>query len=595
MDLGQLAKLAPQERRRIEAQAQLQAVAELERRKRGGVWGGGIRPHVEYERRPLDWIVDKLGVPRETLVWDMQPEYVDHEWDGTRNPLVVVCDALADWRDVCVESATGTGKTYLAACLTYWFLACFEDSVVQTMAPKEDQLLLHIWRELGRLWPRFKAQFPSAEFLTGKIRMRPADADKESWAASAFVAGVGASEEIAQRAAGMHREHMLIITEETPGIDSAIMNAIQHTRTADHNLHLALGNPDHRSDSLHRFAFDESGRPYPNVVHVRISALDHPNVVTGRDVVPGAIGRRRLEERTLRYGKGSRLYQSRVRGICPAEAESALIRWEWCVAAAERYNDPAFREGGLALGLDVANSEHGSEAAIARWQGACLTEVEVFACPDASAFGKRIALEVLAEGKPDPRHIGIDSVGVGAAAVNKMRELGLRVRHISGGRRAVPGLDIDTLWSVTEPDLEGNMRPAGPVVVEAERFDNLRSQVWWRMREDLRLGRIALPRDEELWQDLTTPTFRTRGGAICVESKETIEQRLGRSPDRGDAACYGNWVRPRRPIRRTNAKELPLREPGRDLGLEHIMRAMHEEGRGVARLRRHMFRYASRR
>ena len=40
--------------------------------------------------------------------------------------------------------------------------------------------------------------------------------------------------------------------------------------------------------------------------------------------------------------------------------------------AAAHYSDPAFRVGVVALGVDVANSEAGDEAAIAQGRGACL-------------------------------------------------------------------------------------------------------------------------------------------------------------------------------------------------------------------------------
>ncbi len=43
--------------------------------------------------------------------------------------------------------------------------------------------------------------------------------------------------------------------------------------------------------------------------------------------------------------------------------------------------------------------------------------------------------------------------------------------------------------------------------------------------------------------DLVTPKWFVRNGKIIVESKEDIKKRLGRSPNKGDAAVYWNWVR----------------------------------------------------
>lgn len=552
--------------------------AEMERRQRVGLWSGSVIPHYEYQTRPLDWIVEKLLVPRPTLEWSLNPGYETHQWDADPDPIAKILGALADGKDCGCESATGTGKTFLAACIVLWWLACFEDSICSTIAPKEDQLLKHVWKEIGDLFPRFQEHFPLAEMLTGVIRMKPQDTGREKWAASAFVCGVGASEEVATKAQGLHAEHLLIITEETPGIHMAIMEALHQTRTDDHNLHLALGNPDHQQDALHRFCFDEKGKPMPGVVHVRISAFDHPNIVSQQRIVPGAIGVQRLKDRIERLGQGSRLFESRIRGISPKEATDALIKWDWCVAAAERWADPEFRDGPLALGVDVADSPSGDKAAISRWQGACCTEVTAYTVEDASIFGIQVFNEATDKDNPvDPRYIGIDPVGVGASTVNKLRELGLRLRRLFGSARAVPGIDVDLLWSETDVNMEGRIQPTGPTVVETERYDNLRSQVWWRAREDLRLGRIALPPDEELWQDLCTPSYETKGGKIQVESKETVITRLRRSPNKGDACVYGNFVRRRTPSTRQVRPKLPVdRVPNRDYGLERRL-AIHEK------------------
>ena len=138
------------------------------------------------------------------------------------------------------------------------------------------------------------------------------------------------------------------------------------------------------------------------------------------------------------------------------------------------------------MGGGVADSPTGDKAAIARGQGACCTEVVDFRVRDANEVAQRVYLDATSRDNPvDPRYIGIDSVGVGASAVNELKRLGLKVRLISGGQRAIPRVDTDLLWSETK-DVEGKLRSAGPVVVEAERYDNVRSQVWWTLREDLR-------------------------------------------------------------------------------------------------------------
>ena len=77
-------------------------------------------------------------------------------------------------------------------------------------------------------------------------------------------------------------------------------------------------------------------------------------------------------------------------------------------------------------------------------------------------------------------------------------------------------------------------------------FFETRSQVIWQFREALDPNQdggspIALPNDQALMADLTAPTFEVGSRGIKVETKEEIVRRLGRSPDRGDAAVMA-WL-----------------------------------------------------
>lgn len=529
----------------------------------------------KYQTDPIGWITDRLGVARGSLVWSELLEYAGHRWDGTPDPLVVVAEGLAASEDVGIEAGTATGKSYLAACLILWFLAVFRGARVFSFAPKEAQLKLYIWAEISMLWPRFSRLFPAATLQRLAIRM---DGRSDTWGAWGYAVGVDADAQIATRAAGMHAEHMLLVYEEMPGIHTAIIAAGEQTSTATHNLRLGLGNPDSQHDALHAFCTS------PGVRHVRISALDHPNIVTGRTAIPGAVSQESIDERRDKYGEDSPLYyQSRVRGISPAQAVSALIRREWCQAAVARYQDEALRKGvptaTRALGVDVANSEDGDRGAIAEGVGACCLEVRSFPCPDANQLGRDVLALMKANGIEPPR-VGVDSAGIGAATVNELRFRGVRgVRALNGGHTAYSRADIERWQADTDT------RDMPPVVVEAEEYRNLRAQMWWQARHDLQLGLVAMPNDEELIRDLTTPTWELKSGKITVEGKEDIRERLRRSPDKGDAFVLWNWVRARtRPPKPT--VRLPDVE-NRDIALERsTLRVRHGRGRGGGSRRR---------
>ncbi|MFW6010657.1 MAG: hypothetical protein ACOC9H_01945, partial [Gemmatimonadota bacterium] len=404
------------------------------------------------------------------------------------------------------------------------------------------------------------------------MRGRPSDVDTESWSAVGMGCGVGAGEVVANRMRGFHAPSMLFILEEMTGIPPAVLEAIEQTAVARENIRLGLGNPDSQQDELHKHCVR------PGTVHVVMSAYDHPNVVLGRELIPGAVGRASIERRKEQLGEDHRLYRSRVRGISPAEAVDALISREMCIEAAGRYHYPALREGPPCLGVDVANSAHGDPAAMARGLGSCLLEVTTKPCPDALKFGREVGAMMRAEGVL-PKHVGVDSIGVGSNVVNGLAEEGYRVAALNGADRATTTID----WELR--------RDREITVVEVGEFANLRAQMYWYMRRDLERGLIALPDDDELFDDLTEVKWWTKNGKIILEPKEELKERLGRSPDKGDAAVYWNWVRPRRELEqeeKRRAREMREREAesprpaNYDPGLDRILEEMQRRtsGRG---------------
>ena len=104
--------------------------------------------------------------------------------------------------------------------------------------------------------------------------------------------------------------------------------------------------------------------------------------------------------------------------------------------------------------------------------------------------------------------IFVDVVGLGAGVADRLREQNFFVHPVNVAERAL----------------------------DAERFDDLRSELWWRVRDWLESGEAKLPDDPELVAQLSTVKYGvTSGGRIRIESKRERKQRGLRSPDRGDA------------------------------------------------------------
>lgn len=504
--------------------------------------GGAL---VQYQADPYGFLVDVLGIAPESLRWSLGPEYAGHTWDGTRDPLLDAMDAVARGEWVAVSSGTGTGKTFLMAAMLLWHTASYHDSIAVTVATKEDQMLKGVWREVGRLFPPFAKRFPKAELTTLRLRMDPSRGD--TWAAWGITAKVTAGETSNTSVQGLHAARLLILCDEMPGIPQPIITALENTATDPGNIIAGFGNPDNNTDPLAVFSRKSGVRA------IRISALDHPNVVTGRTLVPGAVSRSSIVKRAEDYGVESPLYGSRVQGISPAQAADALIHRAWCDAAIAR-GAAWLASGALtglpyAYGVDPSNSDGGDDAAVARFHGPLCLSVVAKPCPNANVLG----MEVLFLAQADavmPDAIGIDPIGVGAGTVNEMTRL---MKHampvaLNGGaspqHRATKGED-GTGWSS-----------------DANQFLNLRAQMHWQLREDLRKGYIGLPNDPALLEELVMAKYLVRSGKVVVESKDDIKKRLGRSPNRSDAVVYANWVRPR-----TRPAPVVLLSREKDMGL----------------------------
>lgn len=69
-------------------------------------------------------------------------------------------------------------------------------------------------------------------------------------------------------------------------------------------------------------------------------------------------------------------------------------------------------------------------------------------------------------------------------------------------------------------------------------FANRRAEAWWTFAEALdprSKNQIALPPDNGLLAELTSPTWELGPNGIQIEKKEKVKERIGRSPDAADA------------------------------------------------------------
>jgi hypothetical protein len=232
-----------------------------------------------------------------------------------------------------------------------------------------------------------------------------------------------------------------------------------------------------------------------------------------------------------------------------------LIPTDWIEAAMLRWR-PRDEKGPMdSMGVDVSRGNMGGmvgsskdRTVIARRHGTWfddLISLKGIKVMD----GPAVASQVVAR-RRDNAVVHIDIVGVGTAPYDFLHANHVQVVGVNGGAKSLG------------TDKSGQLG-----------FANLRSELYWRMREALDPTNphpIYLPDDQELLADLAAPRWWLTPAGIMVEPKRGkptqdgkptgLIARLGRSPDKGDAAVYGLISTPKRKMVFGGLAGLPQQE-----------------------------------
>lgn len=201
-----------------------------------------------------------------------------------------------------------------------------------------------------------------------------------------------------------------------------------------------------------------------------------------------------------------------------ADAEFQVIPTAWVIAAQSRWKPDG--KNGLAMtamGVDVAQGGDDQTVIQARYGGWFDHPV---ARPGSETPDGSAVVGLVIRHRKDNCPVVVDmGGGYGGDAYSRMTENGISAHRFNGAN------------SSTAKTQDGSNLS----------FRNKRAEAWWRFREALNpeseiSEQIALPPDAELRADLCAPTWELTPSGIKIESKDDIKKRIGRSPDRGDAA-----------------------------------------------------------
>lgn len=398
-------------------------------------------------------------------------------------------DAIASGeRRISVRSGHGTGKSTAASWAMLWFvLLRFPNKVVVT-APTSGQLFDALFAELKR----WIGELPL--HLQSLLTVKSDRVELTAAASEAFISARTSRAETPEALAGVHSDNVMLVIDEASGVPEQVFEAAAGSMSGHSAVTVMLSNPTRSSGTF----FESQTRLADNWWTRRWSCVESPLV--SDDFV---------EEMRQRYGEDSNAFRIRVLGEFPLGDDDTVVPYHLADAARHRDIERSPNERPV-WALDVARFGSDSTVLLKR-AGSVVYEILVWNGVDLMGTVGRVKAEydALPQSKR-PQIILVDSIGLGAGVVDRLRELGTPVR----------GVNVAESPSAKET------------------YTNLRSELWFRVKGWLEDRSCKLPDNDRLISELTSIRYKfTSSGKMSVESKDEMRRRGLKSPDLADALC----------------------------------------------------------
>jgi len=405
-----------------------------------------------------------------------------------------------------IRSGKGAGKTSCLAWMSSKFLSMFKGSKLLATAPKQDLLRDNLWGEIAK-WKRYSTKTHGENSYLFKTMVVQADkvymkSDPKEWFMVARTCSRNASE-ADQKATlqGYHADYQLIVVDEAWGVPDAVFEPLITTLTRAVNIVIMIGNPTKN----YGYAHDTWEKPNLSKYFVQIQI----NCEESTLVTPEHIQRQREI-----YADDPNGYRVNVLGLPPEDGDDALIPYSALTEARYRefprslwVDEPVITTADIGAGGDITG--------ICHTQGPKTHKLKGFSSHKADEVAREIAGECMLM---DSAKCGFDGIGVGWGIEPLLRAEGIDSVPIDVRNRAF----------------------------DHQRFFNLRSELYWTLREDFIRGNISIdPADEELINELATIKLDKPEDATKIKVMSKAQMRkegaLKKSPNKADSLMLSRY------------------------------------------------------
>lgn len=419
---------------------------------------------------------------------------------GLWSKQIAICESVRDNRLTIVQGCNGSGKDHAAMGLAYWWTYA-RNGLVIVSGPTDRQVTEVCMRREGR------RHFSRARRLPGELYERALRIPDNPTAGILAFTATNPDAFTGHHSPG----GVLVILTEAQGIEPEIFEAALALTTGEHDRILVLCNPLRPSGKAFDIAHSEHWH------RIEMPASEHPNVIEGREVIPGAVTRAFVDQILKEYGPDSPQYRARVLAKWPTEDSEQLIKREWIDRAVEQWREEeraGFGGATATLALDVAR-QGPDRLVLGIARGRAVHKLVAWRGDDTVAAVDRIESEVEKNvGRRQRPKCVVDATGLGWGHHDLLRSRG---------------------WPVIA-------FVAAQTARDQERFTNARTEAAWFCREGLAAGRFPLPPDAELHAELLAFSWALDPrGRIALDPKDEVRARLRRSPDLADTVFMLAW------------------------------------------------------
>ncbi len=426
-----------------------------------------------YRRDPVAFVREKMGV---------EPD----NWQAE------VLRAFPTNQRIAMKACKGPGKTTVLAWLGWNFLCTRPYPKVAATSITSDNLNDGLWTEMAK-WQN-KSPLLREKFLWTKTRIVSRD-HPENWFMSARTWPKSAdTNRQADTLAGLHADYLLFLIDESGGIPDAVMVAAEAgLATGIETKIVQAGNPTHLEGPLYRACVADRSMWY--VVEIT-GDPDSTDRATRIDV-------NWARQQIKTYGKDNPWVLVNVFGQFPPSSINTLLGPDEIRDSMKRtVTADVIQHAQRRLGIDVAR--FGDDRSV------------LFPRQGLVAF-KPVELR------------NMRTTDIAARAAHAILKWKAEIQFIDDTGHWGHGVIDNLITAGFNPQgIQFHGKPIDP------RYKNKRVEMWFMMAEWVKRGG-CLPNISELVGELATPTYTFSNGKVCLEDKDQIKQRLGRSPDLADA------------------------------------------------------------